>query len=50
MHAVVRSGEQLHALSKLGANIIQLDLSDGPAVATVINKNQSMCDKPLLTK
>jgi hypothetical protein len=34
----------------LGANIIQLDLSDGPAVATVIDKNQSMCDEPLLTK
>lgn len=50
VHAVVRSGEQLLALSKLGANIIKLDLSDGPAVATVVEENKSMSDTSLFAK
>lgn len=50
MHAVVRSEEQMHALSKLDANIIKLDLSDGPAVTSAIDDNQSMCGNCLFAK
>ncbi|KAJ4297758.1 hypothetical protein N0V90_005653 [Kalmusia sp. IMI 367209] len=39
--AAVRSEKQVQALSKLGINVVQLDLSDAGAVTAAVEKNQS---------
>ncbi|KAF2652652.1 NAD(P)-binding protein [Lophiostoma macrostomum CBS 122681] len=41
IHAVVRSEQQVHTLSKLGVNILNFELSDEAAVAAAIDKNES---------
>ena len=41
LHAVVRSDNQVEALSEIGVNIIKLELSDGAGVAAAIQDNKS---------
>ncbi|KAI0881295.1 NAD(P)-binding protein [Annulohypoxylon maeteangense] len=40
LHAAVRTEEQVKALSKLGVNVIQLDLSDEASVITAVLQNE----------
>lgn len=43
IHAAVRTQEQADAWSKLGANVLRLDLSDADAVTAAILSNNSNC-------